>query len=303
MLTAKIADTHRPKLASRSCVLLATLAVMIFAGIARAAPLAKADKAAIDAAVADLRKEFLAHQRDPKAPLRTSCDFFKDKPAIAIDAVLAALEQRLDSDPLVAAYARWQLLSALPKEIPAANVMQAIEVYRQAPRPSPRFGLSEKEQAALDTLLASAKKTDDVLLTIRLENAFKGWLEQNRHILAYRDEWYRRLPKLAATFAAGFQDAFERQNLAAGADEFAAAVISDVHSWLLASKEADAPHCAALAQLLARLREKPPPPYYASAAVRSGKLTWVKKTDSMDPRKKLTHLHQALLEAAQKGAK
>ena len=35
----------------------------------------------------------------------------------------------------------------------------------------------------------------------------------------------------------------------------------------------------------------------------TGKLTWVKKTDSMDPRKKLTHLHQALVEAAKRAPK
>jgi hypothetical protein len=264
-----------------------------------AAAIAKADKAAIEAGVADLRKEFLAHQRDPKSPLRTTCDYFKDRPAIPVEAVFASLESRLDSDPLVAAYARWQLLSALPKEIAAANVNQAIEIYRQSPRPSARFGLSEKEQASLDTWLASAKKSDDVVLTIRLESAVKVWTDQNRHILAYRDEWYRRLPKSTAVFASAFQDAFERQNLAAGAEEFAAVVIADVNTWLIVGKS-DAQQCGALAALLAKLREKPAPPYYASAAVRSGKLTWVKKTDSMDPRKKLTHLHQALIEAAQK---
>jgi hypothetical protein len=275
------------------------LLITLFAAPAFAAPIAKAEKAAIDAGVAELRKEFLAHQRDPKSPLRTSCDYFKDRPALPIDAVFVSLESRLDADPLVAAYARWQLLSALPKEIAADKVNQAIELYRQSPRPSARYGLSEKEQASLDTWLTSAKKTDDVILTIRLESIIKVWTEQNRHILAYRDEWYRRLPKSTVVFAAAFQDAFERQNLAAGAEDFAAIVIADVNNWMVTGKS-EAQDFAALAQLLARLREKPAPPYYASAAVRSGKLSWVKKTDSMDPRKKLTHLHQALIEAAHK---
>jgi hypothetical protein len=296
----QIARQRRQGLAVRGRVFaLVLVSVLRCVASSDAAPIAKADKAAIDAAVADLKKEFVAHQRDPKSPLRTTCDYFKEKPPIALDAVFAALEQRLDSDPGVAAYARWQLLSAFPKEIAAANLSQAIEIYRQAPRPSARYGLSEKEQASLDGWLSSAKKTDDVVLTIRLESAVKVWSEQNRHIIAYRDEWYRRLPKTAVTFAAAFQDAFERQNLAAGADDFAPLVIADVSNWMTVG-DADAAKCGALAQLLAKLRDKPAPPYYASAAIRSGKLMWVKKTDSMDPRKKLTHLHQALIEAAQK---
>ncbi|HEX8915374.1 MAG TPA: hypothetical protein VF796_23680 [Humisphaera sp.] len=262
-------------------------------------------KAATEAAVEDLRREFLAYQKDPTAnPLRRACDYFaaKPDPAVTVDAVLAAVDQRIDADARLAAYVRWQLLSGLPREVPAADASRAIEVYRRAPAPGPRFGLSEREQQALDAMIPSVKKTDDVILTSRLEAQVKVWSEQNRHLIAYRDEWYRRLPKTAATFAAAFDDAFARQNLAAGADDFAPLVIADAQQWLVIADPPPA-ECAALAGLLGRLRDKPAPPYYASAAVRQGKLTWVKKTDSMDPRKKLTHLHQALVEAAQKPPK
>src|SRR5205085_11416861 len=108
-----------------------------------------------------------------------------------------------------------------------------IDVYRRAPAPSPRFGLSEKEQQALDAEIPAVRKTDDVILTSRLEAQVRVWAEQNRHLIAYRDEWYRRLPKSTATFAAAFEDAFVRQNLAAGAEDFAPLVIADVQQWLV----------------------------------------------------------------------
>ena len=258
-------------------------------------------RAAVDSAVDDLRKEFAAHLRDPAVRVREACDYFTEKPspAVTVDAVFAALEAKLDPDPRTAAYVRWQLLSALPKEVEPAVLVRALHAYRNAPPPAARFGLAPAEQSKLDGMLQGVRPTNDVVLTSRLEARVREASRANRHFLAYRDEWYRRLPKGAPTFAAALQDAYERQTLAAGAEDFAPLVIADVQNWLVAG-DADPPKCAALAELIAQLRSKEPPPFYASAAVRSGKLTWVKKTDSMDPRKKLTHLHQALVEAAQR---
>jgi hypothetical protein len=259
-----------------------------------------AARSEIDTAADELRREFAAYAKDPKNhPLRDACDYFERKPnpAVSVSAVLAAVDQRLDPDARVAAYIRWQLLSALPKEFAKDDLPRAIAAYRKAPVPSPRFGLPERDQQALDAMLPQVRKTDDVVLTSRLESQVRVWFEQNRHLIAYRNEWYRRLPKTPAVFAAAFEDAFERQSVAAGAEDFSPLVIAEVQQWMVLS--ANTAECATLAGVLARLRDQPAPPYYASAAVRSGKLTWVKKTDSMDPRKKLTHLHQSLVEAAQ----
>jgi hypothetical protein len=291
-----------PLATSQGRVVLAAFVLALTARLIPAAPApnaAKAARVALDAAIDELRKEYQAHQRDPKQPLRKSCDYFtaKPNPAVTMDAVLLALEQRIDADPFLTGYVRWQLLSALPREIDAATLPRALKVYSAAPPPTPRYGLSEKDQKALDQQIPNAQKTDDVILTSQLEAIVRNWSEQNRYIVAYRDEWYRRLPKAPPAFAAAFEDAYERQTLAAGADDFAPIVIADVQNWLAIAAEPS--QCAALANLLSRLRDKPAPSYYASAAIRSGKLTWVKKTDSMDPRKKLTHLHQALVEAAQ----
>src|SRR5438876_972509 len=67
---------------------------------------AKAARAALDAAIDELRKEYLAHQRDPKQPLRKSCDYFtaRPNPAVTLDPVFLAIEQRIDADLFLSAY-------------------------------------------------------------------------------------------------------------------------------------------------------------------------------------------------------
>ncbi|MDB5294469.1 MAG: hypothetical protein JWO31_452 [Phycisphaerales bacterium] len=281
----------------------------VAAAPAKPAAPSPAAKAAVEAAADALRKEFAAFLRDPTAnKVRDACDYFAARPAADVtpDAVLAFLDGRPpDADPRAAAYVRWQLLSALPKDADpawadAGRVARAIEAYRRAPPPLPRFGLSAADQSSLDDLLRGARATDDVLLTSRLEARVRAVAAANRLALAYRDEWYRRLPKAAPAFAAALYDAAERQALAAGAEDFAPLVIADVQTWLTGGADADPARCGALAELLAKLRAKEPPAFYAFAAVRSGRLQWVKRTDPMDVRKKLTHLHQALVEAAQR---
>ena len=267
-------------------------------------PAAKGGSPAIDAAVEALRKEYAAHLKDPKLAIRQESDYFaKDRPAdVTADAILTAMEQPMAGDPRLVAYVRWQLLSALPETVEGpAQVARAIKIYRAAPPPVPRYGLRPAEQQKLDAALVGARRQDDVALTLKLEALATPTIDANRPLLAYRDAWYRRLPRSPATFRAALEDAQERQDAAAGAEVWVPTVIADVQGWLVAG-DVDARECAALAEFVGQLRSRPPPSYYASAAVRREKLVWVKKTDSIDPRKKLTNLHQELVARAQKPA-
>jgi hypothetical protein len=178
---------------------------------------------------------------------------------------------------------------------------RAIAIYRQAPLPAPRYGLGAAEQAVLEAALQDARKQDDVVLNAQLEKSVKAVADRNRPLVAYRDEWYRRLPKVPKAFVVGLVDAYERSTVAAGAEDWVPTVIADIESW--ASLEASPRQCAAMADVVGQLRARTPPPYYAEAAVRRDKLTWVKKSDTIDPRKKLTHLHELLVEQAQKPPK
>jgi hypothetical protein len=267
------------------------------------AKLTPAQKAAVDSAVDALRKEVAANQKNPKAALRTQADFFADKkPAVLTpDAVLTALEQPIPGDVRAAAYIRWQLMSVLPEKLDEALVERALAIYRQAPLPLPRYGLGAADQAVLESALQDARKQDDVLLNARLQKSVTAVAEKNRPIIAYRDEWYRRLPKGPRVLVFGLLDALERGTVAAGAEDWVPTVIADIENWALL--EATPAQCAAMADVVGQLRVKSIPTYYAEAAVRRDKLTWVKKADTIDPRKKLTHLHELLVEQAQKPPK
>src|SRR5687768_2271784 len=101
----------------------AIIAAFLCAGASAAAPKGKSGKAGaapkgptLESAVAELRREYLAHQKDAlNAPLRTACDYFAENPQdVPPSAVFNLLEKPDGKEPRLAAYVKWQLLGALP---------------------------------------------------------------------------------------------------------------------------------------------------------------------------------------------
>ena len=295
-----------------ACVLGRLIALSLLAPIAAAAPdRAKAESAAIDAAVAELSREYAAHLKDPDAaPLRLQCTYFVDRPTTAPpspESVVAAMEQTSFSDPRLTAYVRWQLLSAAPKkfENDPKLLPRLLDAYRRAPLPPPRLGLSQQDQSKLDALLQRARVVEDALVTSRLEEQAAKDAEANRPILAYRDELYARLPGGYESIVAGFQDAHDRTSVAAGGgakDAHAAKVVEDALAWAQ-SGQADPRQCARLAELVARLRHVRSPPYYARATLRRGadRLSWSTRTDAVYSPTKLSDLEKVLRNAEKLG--
>ena len=269
---------------------------------------AKAEAAVIEAAIAELKKEYAAHLKDPqKSPLRPQCTFFLDHPVnLSPESVVAALEQPLGNDPRLVAYVRWQLLSAAPQKFEDPSLLpRVLEAYRKAPAPAPRFGLSPQDQAKLDASLKDARKHDDAALSARLEDLVRREAEASRPLLAYRDALYARLPPSYETLAAGFRDAAERTAAAAGggtSDPHAERVVKDAQAWAQ-SGAADPRQCDQLADGVARLRHTRSPPYYARATLRRGadRLSWATRTDAVYSPTKLSNLETVLREAAKNG--
>ena len=175
-----------------TCVRRALIACLLLraAGSAAAADKPKADSPELDAAVADLKKEYAAHQKDPDAaPLRGQCTYFLDHPPaapLAPESVVAALEKPISNDPRLTAYVRWQLLSAAPKKFDDDPKLlpRVLDAYRRAPLPPPRVGMSAQDQAKLDALLTRARKEDDAALSAKLEEQAVRDAEANKPILA-----------------------------------------------------------------------------------------------------------------------
>lgn len=262
----------------------------------------------IEAADAALHREYVAAQKDPAKPdkgLREKSDYFLQNPAPELkpDALLTALTRPISGDPRAAAYVRWQLLSGLPDPLDSHDprlLTLAIEAYRKAPLPAPHFGLTAADQRQLDALAASARREEDVTINSQVEEAQRKLVRANRYALAYRDEFYRRLPKAPATFLAAFQDADERLKLAAGVRQWMPTVVGDIYAWIN-SPDADPQSLTKMADAVAELRFRSAPPYYDHVVLGpKNKLTWEKKSDSANPEGALPKLQQALLEAARK---
>ena len=294
-------------------LLLASAAVLLLtaAPSAGAADKGRAESAAIDAAIAELKREYAAGLKNPEAsPPRAQCTYFLDHPAavpLSPEAVVAGLEKPVANDARLTAYVRWQLLSAAPKQFPSDPKLLPLvyDAYRSAPAPAPRLGVSPQDQAKLDALLTRARKEDDATLSAKLEEQAAKDAEAGRPILAYRDELYARLPLSYETLLAGFEDAHDRTLAAAGGgtqDAHAARVVKDAQGWAQ-SGQADPKQCAHLADLVAKLRHVRSPPYYARATLRRGadRLSWATKTDSVYSPKKLTDLEKVLREAEKLG--
>ena len=300
-----------------SCRARASAVVLLLAAVASAVAahsppgtpdpkaLARAEATVLDAAIAALKKEYVAHAKDPRSSkLRPQPTYFIDHPVrLSPDSLLDALERPPGDDPRCAAYVRWQLLSAAPEKFGTAHLKRVLGVYEKAPAPLPRFGLSQDEKNRLDAMVLKAKKEDDVALTRNLEERVRQGVEANKPILAYRDALYARLPEGYDSLVAGLRDARERTAAAAGGgayDAHAARVVKDAQAWAQ-SGAADPDQCAKLAELVGRLRFVRSEPYYAKAVWRTVRPSWSTRTDGVYSPKKLADLETVLREAHQLG--
>ena len=149
--------------------------------------------------------------------LRTSSDYFSEPPDDATPAVvLAALEKPVGSDPRLNAYVKWQLLSAVKETFPEDLASRAAKLYMKAPPLAPRPGMGANDKAELNRLAGSAKEDDLAALNEKFGQLLSRFEEQNKLVLNYRDELFRKLPPGVETFEAALKDGHER--VSAGVD-------------------------------------------------------------------------------------
>jgi hypothetical protein len=271
------------------------------AGAPKRPPAAKApssaETTAINAAVAELKKEYAAHQKDPESkPLRDRSSYFLDNPAqVTPEAILAALDRTTANDPRLAAYLKWQLLSAVPEKFDPSLSPVVLDLYRKARQPPPRLGLSPKDQAKLTAALVGMRKGDDLAFNAKFEEAVAKDAAANRPVLGYRDELYAKLPPSYESLVAGFRDANERLAAGTAHTEFAERVVKDAQDWALTGAGEPAQY-GQLADLVAKLRFVRGPAYYSVVRVRQDKPAWSTKTETLCSAKKLAALEKVLRE-------
>ena len=228
----------------------------------RRADAAAARHPAVQAAVAELTREIEAALAAGEGSPRVHGDYF---PAVlAADlppaAVTAALRRPISSDPRVAAYVKWQLLSGLPKDVDEKTAAELLQAYRAAPPPLPRPGLEKQHRDELDRMIRGARENDEEALANRFEQIVERIARDNRYLLAYRDELFARLPPGYDALAAGLDDAAARMKVGADAAEHTRIVCKLIPQW--ATADAPPEQLRAMSRAIAQLERKKGQEYY-----------------------------------------
>jgi hypothetical protein len=259
--------------------------------------------AAVRAAVLALTKEYEQYLRNAaNASVREESNYFKDHPDAAVtpEAIAAALQSR-GGDPRTSAYVKWQLLSGLPTagdQLDPAAARQLLAAYRVAPQPYVRPGVAVHEQQKLDVYVQGKKPSDEADIKAYLDTAVSQVARQNRPILNYRDELYRRLPRTPETFAAAMDDLVQRLSAVAEDKDLLKQFVADVREW--ATLEPRPPHVVnALARAARKLADSKGPQYYQSPYWHSSNvMAWRKTRGSVDSASALKDLAVYLEEQA-----
>jgi hypothetical protein len=256
-------------------------------------------KACLEVATEKLRFEYAASLRDPRAKLREQSSYFIEQPVqLHPAALVTALEKAGDRDLRLATYVRWQLLSGAPAagwDKPLAA--RVAELYRRAPVPTSRFGLSAADQRKLDAKLAATKREEAMRLSDMIDDQLVKDAEANRLTFAYRDALYATFPPGYERFAGGLRDAFERLGYGWPPKELMKRIEDEMTQWA-SSGAGDPRQYAALGQLVFRLRSERSPRYYV--AVGTSRTTkqpyWMTRTDALYEAKNLADLQKLLEE-------
>jgi hypothetical protein len=283
------------------------VAIVAFAVIAMtsctvfgAPPTTRQAQRTLNEAVKQLTQEILkAKGNSDDETLRPQSNFFSasDAGEIPIDVLLDALSNPPARDPRVQSYVSWQLLSAAPDGFDEASAGRAVRIYRQAPVLSARPGISAEDQKELDALLGDATRDDVYELTQQLERLVEKNERANRYMIAYRDEFIRKLPKNYDSIAARLEDLYERYHAGLERKMMQDALVVDIESFARDSRATNR-QLESLAETIGRMIAEEGPQYYAEAEIHDGKVRWRKQRDSLRRSKKFKDLVAILKEAA-----
>lgn len=152
----------------------------------------------------DLRKEFELGR------LRQKSDYF-DKaanPELTPQLVVQLLGRSMGSSGAMDGYVKWQLLSALPEQLPTDLEGAVLDAYRSTPALEPRPAMSIADRRMLDRELRTADDPADI--AAQLDQEVRRTDALNRSVTAYRDELFLQLPDNLEAYEAALNDIYER---------------------------------------------------------------------------------------------
>lgn len=256
-------------------------------GMMRARKGNAASNAALKEAVSTLLDEYRQYANDPAnaAPLRTTSDYFAAglPETIGLEEILVTIAKPVDRNAGADAYARWQLLSGLPAELPEEVNPYLLNAYRSAPSLVIRPGITQESRNELSRTIAKAGVQED-----QANEEFNQYLARhdalNGPIVAFRNELLSRCPDDVETFALAMEDAYERLNGGASKEmnDLLRQVSSRVGTWAASAKPVEVKR---IGTLVNKLRDQKPIEYYESVRTNDNagyRLEWEEKELKFD---------------------
>lgn len=165
----------------------------------------------IKVGIESLKNEIQAIIKDPQSgtTVREKSNYFaRNTTPISPNDLLKLLNKRLDGNPVVDVYVKWQLLSLHKVPFEGENAEKALRLYRSSVAAPVRLGVGNDNEMQL--MLRQVNKDN-------LSQANTVWLSRRTAqdrlaapFWAYRDELYSRLPKSFEIVRSGFEDADQR---------------------------------------------------------------------------------------------
>ena len=245
---------------------------------------------ALQAAIAELTKEIESALRSGDRSPRDLSNYFVGGSDVPPAAVIAVLRRPIANDPRVAAYVKWQLLSALPNQLDEKTSAELLQVYRTAPAPLPRLGMEKQNRDDLERMIRNARENDSERLIEQFEQMDERVERDNAFILKYRDGLFAKLPVSYDAIAAGFDDAAVRLHLGADAADHARALCKAVEGW---APDAPPERLKAVSRALGQLEKKKGQGYYSRLYwSTSGRMQFTKTQGSLGRVSQLEELQE-----------
>jgi hypothetical protein len=251
---------------------------------------ADARNPAILEAIVELTKEIEPALRNGERPPRDQSNYFLGGSDIPPSAVILALRRPLGSDVRAQAYVKWQLMSALPRELDEKTSAEILQVYRIAPAPLPRLGMEKQSRDDLERMIRNARENDAERLVEQFEQMDERVERDNLLMLKYRDALFARLPVGYDAIVAGFDDAAARINVGADAADHARALCKAVEGW---APNAPPEQLKSVSRALSQLEKKKGQEYYSRLYwSTSGKMQFTKTQGSLGRVSQLEELQE-----------
>ena len=245
---------------------------------------------AILAAIVELTKEIEPALRNGERPPRDQSNYFVGGSDIPPSAVVLALRRPLGGDLRVQSYVKWQLLSALPKDLDERTSAELLQVYRGAPAPFPRLGMDKESRDDLERMIRNARENEAERLVEQFEQMDERVERDNLLILKYRDALFAKLPVSYDAIVAGFDDAAARINVGADAADHVRALCKTVEGW---APNAPPEQLKAVSRALGQLEKKKGQEYYSRLYwSTSGKMQFTKTQGSLGRVSQLEELQE-----------